>query len=98
MSHSRTAPIGKLSPPRLPAIVERSRLYRLLDRARKRPIVWINAPPGFGKTTLVAGYLRARKLHPLWYQVEIGILPPSFTIWDSRSSMLRLDIDDHFPI
>lgn len=72
MSHSRSAPIGKLSSPRLPAIVERSRLYRLLDRARKRPVVWINAPPGFGKTTLVAGYLRARKLRSLWYQVDEG--------------------------
>lgn len=65
-------PLAKLNPPRLPAIVERSRLYRLLDRARNRQVVWINAPPGFGKTTLVASYLRARKIRPLWYQVDEG--------------------------
>lgn len=65
-------PLVKLNPPRLPAIVERPRLYRLLDRARSRPIIWINAPPGFGKTTLVASYLRARKLHSLWYQLDEG--------------------------
>ncbi|MDF0675559.1 MAG: BTAD domain-containing putative transcriptional regulator [Nitrospira sp.] len=64
--------LAKLSQPRLPAIVERPRLYRLLDRARTRPVIWINAPPGFGKTTLVASYLRARKIRPLWYQVDEG--------------------------
>ena len=65
-------PLAKLNPPRLPAIVERPRLYRLLDGARRRPVIWINAPPGFGKTTLVGGYLRARKAHSLWYQVDEG--------------------------
>ncbi|MGE3977614.1 MAG: BTAD domain-containing putative transcriptional regulator [Nitrospira sp.] len=64
--------LAKLNPPRLPAIVERPRLYRSVDRARKRPVLWINAPPGFGKTTLVAGYLRARKFQSLWYQVDEG--------------------------
>lgn len=64
--------LSKLTAPRLPAIVERPRLHRLLDRARKRPIVWINAPPGFGKTTLVAGYLRMCKLQSLWYQLDEG--------------------------
>ncbi|CUS38819.1 hypothetical protein [Candidatus Nitrospira nitrificans] len=59
------ASLAKLNPPRLPAIVERPRLYRLLDGARKRPVIWINAPPGFGKTTFVASYLRARKIRPL---------------------------------
>jgi ATP/maltotriose-dependent transcriptional regulator MalT len=71
-SRTSTIPLAKLNPPRLPAIVERPRLYRLLDRARKRPVIWINAPPGFGKTTLVSSYLRARKIRPLWYQVDEG--------------------------
>jgi len=71
-SHKPHTPLAKLNPPRLPAIVERPRLYRSLDRARKRPVIWINAPPGFGKTTLVASYLRARKIRPLWYQVDEG--------------------------
>ncbi len=64
--------LAKLTAPRLPAIVERPRLHRLLDRARKRPIVWINAPPGFGKTTLMSSYLRTRKLQSLWYQLDEG--------------------------
>jgi DNA-binding SARP family transcriptional activator len=44
----------------------------MLDRARKRPVIWINAPPGFGKTTLVTSYLRTRKLRSLWYQLDEG--------------------------
>ncbi|WP_413935011.1 hypothetical protein [Nitrospira sp. BLG_1] len=61
---------SKLTPPRLPKIVPRARLFRELDRARTRPIIWIAAPPGAGKTTLVASYLHARRLRPLWYTVD----------------------------
>lgn len=71
-SRNPSISLAKLHPPRLPAIVERPRLYRLLDRARKRSVIWINAPPGFGKTTLVTSYLRVRKIRPLWYQVDEG--------------------------
>jgi LuxR family transcriptional regulator, maltose regulon positive regulatory protein len=71
-SHKPHTQLAKLTPPRLPIIVERSRLYRLLDRARGRPVIWINGPPGFGKTTLVASYLQTRKLQSLWYQVDEG--------------------------
>ncbi|TKB69678.1 MAG: hypothetical protein E8D52_04745 [Nitrospira sp.] len=61
---------SKLTPPRLPKIVPRARLFRELDRARTRPIIWIAAPPGAGKTTLVASYLHARRLRPLWYTAD----------------------------
>jgi ATP/maltotriose-dependent transcriptional regulator MalT len=61
---------SKLMPPRLPKIVPRARLFRELDHARTRPIIWIAAPPGAGKTTLVASYLHARRLRPLWYTVD----------------------------
>lgn len=66
---SRPLP-SKLTPPTLPKIVPRPRLFRELDRARTRPIIWITAPPGAGKTTLVASYLNARRLRPLWYTVD----------------------------
>ncbi len=76
MSHTR-ASLAKLSIPRLPKIVERERLYRALDGARARPIVWITAPAGFGKTTLAASYLKGRKLKALWYQIDEGDQDPA---------------------
>lgn len=61
---------SKLTPPTLPKIVPRPRLFRELDRARARPVIWITAPPGAGKTTLVASYLNARRLRSLWYTAD----------------------------
>lgn len=68
---------AKLIPPVLPDIVDRPRLHRQLDRALKRPIVWISAPPGSGKTMLAASYARARRLRPLWYQIDAGDSDPA---------------------
>lgn len=63
-------PIAKVTRPVLRNAFPRNRLFRLLDRARKRPIVWISAPAGSGKTTLVGSYLSAREIPFLWYQVD----------------------------
>jgi LuxR family maltose regulon positive regulatory protein len=67
---ARPGPPAKLSPPRPAAAVPRHRLFRALDRARRRPLVWVTGPPGAGKTTLVASYLAARRVVPIWYRVD----------------------------
>jgi len=69
---SRAALLAKLSRPRLHDVLARRRLFGLLDRARARPILWLAAQPGAGKTTLIAGYLEARRLPGIWYQVDAG--------------------------
>ncbi len=70
--------LAKLTPPRLPKIVERLRLYRELDRRRgKQPLVWVVGAPGVGKTTLVNSYLRHRKLKALWYRLDAGDQDPA---------------------
>jgi DNA-binding SARP family transcriptional activator len=66
---ARTVP-AKVTPPEITGYFPRKRLFRLLDAARKRPVVWISAPPGSGKTTLASSYIDVRRLPCLWYQVD----------------------------
>jgi hypothetical protein len=61
---------AKVIAPEITGYFPRKRLFRLLDDARKRPVIWISAPPGSGKTTLVSSYIDARWLPRLWYQVD----------------------------
>jgi LuxR family transcriptional regulator, maltose regulon positive regulatory protein len=64
--------LAKTTVPTLAGTVPRARLFRRLDQARRRPVTWVWAPPGAGKTTLVASYLATRRLRGLWYQLDEG--------------------------
>src|SRR5262252_4756243 len=77
MAQKKVALPAKLTLPRLYAPVPRARLYEALDAARSHPVVWIAAPPGAGKTTLVAAYLKTRELPTLWYQMDAGDADPA---------------------
>src|SRR6185369_4335307 len=68
----------KLTAPGLPAgIVQRERLFCLLDKSSEKPVIWISGPGGSGKTTLVSSYLVTRKLSAIWYQVDQGDADPA---------------------
>ncbi len=68
-----TSGLAKITRPSLsPAVYPRRRLFRLLDRARKNPVVFISAVPGSGKTTLIASYIKVKKIPCLWYQCDTG--------------------------
>ncbi|HYG70271.1 MAG TPA: NACHT domain-containing protein, partial [Anaeromyxobacteraceae bacterium] len=63
---------AKLTRPRLVRVTPRPRLFRRLDRARKKRVVWVQGPPGSGKTTLLASWLAARRVPSIWLQLDPG--------------------------
>lgn len=71
-SNDGVAP-AKITCPRSVRVYERDRLFERLDaERRRRRIVWIAAPAGAGKTTLVASYLHARDVAAVWYGFDSG--------------------------
>ena len=67
----------KLTPPALAGVHPRTRLFRRLDALRACPVIWIAAPAGAGKTTLVASYLDSHGICPLWYRLDAGDADPA---------------------
>ena len=68
--------LPKITRPRVGYAHARERLFhRLHDRPR--PIVWISAPAGAGKTTLAASYTAAFDLRTLWYEIDNGDAEPA---------------------
>src|SRR5436190_19872948 len=86
----RAPALAKLTRPKLYDALPRPRLFSLLDEAATRPIVWICAPPGSGKTTLVASYLEARDLRYVWYQADIGDTDPATSVHYMRAAAQQI--------
>jgi LuxR family transcriptional regulator, maltose regulon positive regulatory protein len=63
-------PIAKVTCPTSTGYFPRHRLYRLLDKARKAPVLWVTGPPGCGKTALVSSYIESRRIPCIWYKVD----------------------------
>jgi len=64
--------MSKITRPILTGVFQRKRLFSLIDRLRKQPVIWVSGPPGSGKTTLVGSYIGTRKIPCLWYQIDQG--------------------------
>lgn len=64
--------LSKVTPPRMRGVFPRERLFRLLDELEDHPALWVQAPGGAGKSTLVASNLDFRGLPHLWYQIDSG--------------------------
>jgi ATP/maltotriose-dependent transcriptional regulator MalT/DNA-binding SARP family transcriptional activator len=74
---NRSPTIAKVTRPIPIGIYPRKRLFDLMDRKRKCPVIWVSGPPGCGKTTLVTSYLDDRKMSCLWYQADEGDADPA---------------------
>jgi LuxR family transcriptional regulator, maltose regulon positive regulatory protein len=66
---------SKLVAPQIGGLVARQRLFREIEQAPPKGVVWIAAPPGAGKTSLAATWLysgrsAARHGHALWYRID----------------------------
>ncbi len=62
---------SKIRCPTTANIVHRTRLFQRIDSARSEAkIIWIAAPGGSGKTTLVSSYLEKNNVLHCWYQVD----------------------------
>lgn len=93
---TRTA-LAKVSRPRLFGVVARERLFKLLDANAGRPSIWIDGPPGAGKTTLVASYVEDRARPCLWYLLEPGDADPAsffHFLLLAAQDLLRRDLAD----
>lgn len=69
---------AKVLPPDLTNCLMRERMFDALDAASGQPMIWMNGPPGAGKSWAVAGYLQARDLKPLWYRLDERDSDPVF--------------------
>jgi ATP/maltotriose-dependent transcriptional regulator MalT/DNA-binding SARP family transcriptional activator len=62
---------GKIQRPALPAeTLPRERLLNWLSSKADKRVVYVIAEAGFGKTTLVADYLRRSRLRTFWYRLD----------------------------
>ncbi len=63
---------AKLSAPRLSRTYARIRLFEQLDAVRHAPLIWLSAPAGAGKTSLVASWLKDRGDSAQWCRIDEG--------------------------
>ena len=66
---------GKLDPPSMPGrVVERPRLFKLLDVGVERPVTLVAAPAGSGKTLLLTSWMSASSLpgEVAWLSLDQG--------------------------
>lgn len=69
--------LTKLTPPYTGDIVVNNRLYHLVAESVQRPLTWVSAPAGSGKTRLVAGYIKQNNANILWYQIDTSDNDPA---------------------
>jgi ATP/maltotriose-dependent transcriptional regulator MalT/DNA-binding SARP family transcriptional activator len=65
-------PFAKIDPPRLSNVYPRERLFTRLEAHANCRVIWVSAPPGYGKTVTIASWLESRSDPVIWYQCDEG--------------------------
>lgn len=74
---ARRPVLAKIARPAASALLRRDRLFDLMDGARGGQLLWLSAPGGAGKTSLVASWIEARGLRALWISIDSGDADPA---------------------
>ncbi len=69
--------VAKVTPPRIKRVFARKRLLRRLREYEEFPVVWVSAPAGSGKTTLIADYLERGRRKCVWLRLDSGDADPA---------------------
>jgi ATP/maltotriose-dependent transcriptional regulator MalT/DNA-binding SARP family transcriptional activator len=93
-----TRTLAKLTRPRLYRSLQRERLFRWLDNACACQAIWITAPPGSGKTSLVSSYVEARDLPTIWYQIDSGDADPASFFYYLATAAKSLSVEAPLPL
>jgi LuxR family maltose regulon positive regulatory protein len=67
----------KFTPPPSWGNLPRPHLIQWLDRHNQHRLILVSAPPGYGKTTLLADFLHAHSGPAAWYQLEASDSDPT---------------------
>lgn len=62
---------SRYSPPDTVNFLKRERLFASLDRGGANSAIWIQGPPGAGKTLLAASWVQSRKISCVWNQLDV---------------------------
>lgn len=62
---------SRYSPPDTAAFLKRERLFQYLDQAGDNTAIWLQGPPGAGKTVLAASWAHSRKFPLVWNQLDV---------------------------
>lgn len=88
--------ITKIDRPRLGRILVRPQLIDALAAAGERPVIWIDAVPGAGKTSLVNSYIETKGLHSLWYEVDSSDNDPGSFFYYLGLAVTKIAADQDF--
>jgi LuxR family transcriptional regulator, maltose regulon positive regulatory protein len=67
---------AKVSPPRIPAVMHRTRLLDLLNKNQNKRLVFILGQAAQGKTTLAASYAKTKDIPVAWLNLDQGDSDP----------------------